>query len=140
MDPHYHPFLVIALVAVLAPLLAELPLRFRIPGVVLEIACGILVGPHVLDLVRPDGVVKVLWEVGLFLLARIEIDFNRIRGRPLNLAAGGWVVSSCSASSRRGSSRSSATTCTRPVSCRCGWPCSWPPASRRSPWNSGSKS
>jgi Kef-type K+ transport system membrane component KefB len=92
MDPHYHPFLVIALIAVLAPLASELPMRFRIPSVVLEIMCGILVGPQVLNWVRADGAVEILWGVGLcllFLLAGIEIDFTRIRGKPLKLAVGG---------------------------------------------------
>lgn len=96
MDPHYHPFLVIALIAVLAPLISELPIRFRIPSVVLEIMCGILVGPQVLNWVRADGAVEMLWRVGLcllFLLAGIEIDFTRIRGKPLQLAVGGWIFS-----------------------------------------------
>jgi len=96
MEPHYHPLLVIALIAVLAPLVSELPLGFRIPGVVLEVLCGILVGPQVLNLVRADGAVEVLSRVGLcllFLLAGIEIDFNRIRGKPLQLAVGGWGFS-----------------------------------------------
>ena len=96
MDPHYHPFLVIALIAVLAPLIGELPLRFRIPSVVLEVLCGILVGPQVLNWVRADGAVEALGKVGLcllFLLAGIEIDFTRIRGKPLQLAVGGWGLS-----------------------------------------------
>lgn len=96
MGAHYHPFLVIAAIAVLAPLVSELPVRVRIPGVVLEILCGILVGPQVLNWVRADGVIEMLWRAGLcllFLLAGIEIDFTRIRGRPLQLAVGGWIFS-----------------------------------------------
>jgi Kef-type K+ transport system membrane component KefB len=96
MELHYHPILVILLVAVLAPLFSELPLRFRIPGVVLEIAGGIIVGPQVLNLVRPDRSLDMLGLIGmcfLFLLAGMEIDFPRLRGRPLALAARGWLVS-----------------------------------------------
>jgi Kef-type K+ transport system membrane component KefB len=96
MDSHYHPLLVIALIAVLAPLVGALPIRFRIPSVVLEIMFGILVGPQVLNWVRADGVIEMLWRAGLcllFLLAGIEIDFTRIRGRPLQLAVGGWIFS-----------------------------------------------
>ncbi len=96
MDPHYHPLLVITFIAVLAPLISEIPLRFRIPSVVLEIVFGVLVGPQVLGLVRPEGAVEMLSKVGLcllFLLAGIEIDFRRLRGRPIQLAVGGWVVS-----------------------------------------------
>ena len=93
---HYHPLLVIALIAVLAPLANELPLRFRTPSVVLEIIFGILVGPQVLGWVRDDEATEVLWKIGLcslFLLAGIEIDLTRIRGRPLELAVKGWVFS-----------------------------------------------
>jgi Kef-type K+ transport system membrane component KefB len=93
---HYHPLLVIALIAVLAPLINELPLRLRIPSVVLEIICGILVGPQVLGWVQADLGIEVLWNVGLcilFLLAGIEIDISRIRGKPLQLAVGGWIFS-----------------------------------------------
>jgi Kef-type K+ transport system membrane component KefB len=94
--PHYHPLLVIALIAVLAPLVNELPLRLRVPSVVLEIVFGILVGPQVLGWVRADEAIEVLWKIGLcvlFLLAGIEIDLIRIRGKPLQLAVGGWVFS-----------------------------------------------
>jgi Kef-type K+ transport system membrane component KefB len=93
---HYHPLLVIALIAVLAPLVNELPLRFRVPSVLLEIILGILVGPQVLGWVRADGATEVLWKIGLcifFLLAGIEIDLTRIWSRPLQLAVGGWVFS-----------------------------------------------
>jgi Kef-type K+ transport system membrane component KefB len=96
MDPHSHPFLFVALVAVLAPLVNELPLRLRIPVGVLEIGLGILIGPQVLDLVRPDVAVEMLWKMGmatLFLLAGMEIDLKRVRGRPLTLAAWGWLLS-----------------------------------------------
>lgn len=96
MDPQSHPLLVIAFIAVVAPLVAELPLRVRVPGVVLEILFGILVGPQVLGWVRVDGAVETLWKIGLcllFLLAGIEIDFSKIRGRPMKLAVGGWAVS-----------------------------------------------
>ena len=68
MEPHSHPLLVIAAIAVLAPLFGELPLRFRIPGVVLEIVCGILVGPQVLGWVKAEGAVETLWKIGLCLL------------------------------------------------------------------------
>jgi len=80
MESHSHPILVIAIIAVLAPLISELPLPFRIPAVVLEIMCGILVGPQVFGWVKPDHAVDVLREIGLcllFLLAGIEIDFSR---------------------------------------------------------------
>jgi Kef-type K+ transport system membrane component KefB len=64
--------------------------------VVLEIALGIVVGPQVLGLVRAEGIVETLGRVGLcflFLMAGMEIDFPRLRGRPLRLASCGWVLS-----------------------------------------------
>jgi Kef-type K+ transport system membrane component KefB len=50
----------------------------------------------VFDLVRPNPVLDFLAQLGmtmLFLLAGMEIDFSRVRGRPINLACLGWVVS-----------------------------------------------
>ena len=47
-----HPVFWLMLAAVAAPLLAEIPLGFRLPVVVLEVLLGIVIGPHVLDLVH----------------------------------------------------------------------------------------
>ncbi|HMK29033.1 MAG TPA: cation:proton antiporter, partial [Terriglobales bacterium] len=90
------PLLITAFIAVLAPLLAELPVPLRMPIVVLEIAFGILVGPHVLKLARPTGMLAVLGYLGLvflFFLAGMEIDLRRIQGKPLSLAVKGWFFS-----------------------------------------------
>jgi Kef-type K+ transport system membrane component KefB len=96
MEAYPSELLLIALVAMLAPLLAELPSGFRIPVVVLEVFLGILIGPHVFNLANLDGMIGTLGELGLtFLLFMVglEIDFDKIRGRPLSLAAGGWFLS-----------------------------------------------
>ncbi len=45
MEAYPSELLLIAFVAMLAPLLAELPSSFRIPVVVLEVILGILIGP-----------------------------------------------------------------------------------------------
>ena len=87
---------VIAIAAVVAPVLAELLRRFRIPGVVIEIGLGILIGPAVLGLAELDTVEIGLSELGLaflMFLAGFEIDFAKIRGTPLTRAAAGWGVS-----------------------------------------------
>jgi hypothetical protein len=47
-----HPIFVVIAVAVVAPLLAEIPIGVRVPTVVLEVVLGILIGPHVLGLVQ----------------------------------------------------------------------------------------
>lgn len=88
--------LVVAAVAVLAPILADLTSRVRVPIVVAEVALGILVGPEVLDLATPDDFLEALSTFGLaflFFLAGLEIDFAEIAGRPTNLAVGGWGLS-----------------------------------------------
>jgi Kef-type K+ transport system membrane component KefB len=96
MEAYPSELLLIAFVAMLAPLLAELPRGFRLPVVVLEVILGILIGPHVFNLTSPEGMIGILGELGLtFLLFMVglEIDFDKIRGRPLSLAVGGWFLS-----------------------------------------------
>ena len=91
-----HPVFWIMAAAVLAPLLAEIPVRLKMPVVVLEVVLGILIGPHVLNLVQFDGFVVTMFAIGMaatLLMAGMELDFAEIRGRPLMLAAGGWIAS-----------------------------------------------
>jgi Kef-type K+ transport system membrane component KefB len=87
---------IIAAAAVLAPLLAELLRRWRIPSVLFELLLGIIIGPAVLGWVEVDEFIKGLSEFGLailFFMAGYEIDFQRLKGAPLNRGIGGWVVS-----------------------------------------------
>lgn len=89
-------FLIITFVAMLAPLLAEIPKSFRLPIIAVEIILGIIIGPHILGLSKPIGIVAILGDLGLtFLLFMVglEIDFDKIRGRPLSLAISGWFLS-----------------------------------------------
>ena len=86
----------IGLVAVISPLLAELTGRLGVPGVVFEIALGIVIGPAVLGVAHPGGIVTALEAMGLsylMFLAGLELDLPRIRGRSLRLAATGWMIS-----------------------------------------------
>ena len=53
-----HPIFWILVAAVLAPLLAEIPLGFKVPVVVLEVVLGIVIGPHVLGLARAEGILQ----------------------------------------------------------------------------------
>ena len=94
-DIHTASLLVVIAVAVLAPLLAEVPIGLRVPTVVLEIVLGCAVGPHGLNLVEPSGLVGSLAELGLtmlFFMAGLELDLKAIRGRPTRLAVAGWVA------------------------------------------------
>jgi Kef-type K+ transport system membrane component KefB len=99
MEPaefHTHALLIVLLVASVAPLFNELPIRLRLPLVVLELALGVLVGPHGFNLVAPAGSLKMLSALGLsflFFLAGMDLDFARLRGRPLVLGLRGWLLS-----------------------------------------------
>jgi len=97
LDLNNHPVLVVMAIGVIAPLLAEIPKGFRLPTVVLEMVLGIVVGPHVLGLVRVGGLLG--WMGGtlglgaLFFMAGMELDLDRVRGHPIVLAACGWLLS-----------------------------------------------
>ena len=91
-----HPVFWIMLAAVVAPMLAQVPIGIRVPVVVIEVLVGILIGPHVLDLVRFEGFIEAMFTLGMaatLFMAGMELDFRRIRGHPLKLALGGWIVS-----------------------------------------------
>ena len=90
-------FLVIVAISALAGTATAIAgKRAFIPVIVLEIILGILVGPQVLGLAHEDSFIEFFAELGLgmlFFFAGYEIDFKRIRGRPLKLAAVGWAMS-----------------------------------------------
>ena len=86
----------IAIAAVLAPVLSELTGAIAIPEIVIQIGLGILIGPYVLDIAHVSGVVTGLSDLGLtflIFLAGYELDLQKIRGRPLELALAGWGIS-----------------------------------------------
>src|SRR5436309_10788168 len=86
---------VIAAVALIAPLAVGFT-GVRLPAIVVEILLGLLVGPQVLGWASNDEPVQVLSLIGLaflLLLAGLEIDFERLRGRLLRLTGLGYVVS-----------------------------------------------
>jgi Kef-type K+ transport system membrane component KefB len=86
----------VAAIAFAAPLLLGLAPGLRLPAVVLEIVAGIVVGPSVLDWVDVDEPIEVMSLVGLaflLLLAGLEVDVDRFRGRLLRLSAAAFAVS-----------------------------------------------
>lgn len=86
----------IALAAVVAPVLAELSGPLAIPGVVIEIVLGILIGPKVLGWTSPTGLVLDFSNFGLALLmflAGAELDLPLLRGRPIKRASLSWACS-----------------------------------------------
>jgi len=77
---------VLAVAAAVPLILATAP-RVPVPGPVLEIAAGIVLGPAVLDLVKPDQAVRLLSTIGLaflLFLAGLEIDVRRFPGTSLD--------------------------------------------------------
>jgi Kef-type K+ transport system membrane component KefB len=87
---------VVAAAAFAAPLLGELVPGLRLPNVVLELGLGILVGPSVLGWAHADEPVQVLALVGLsflLLIAGLEVDYERFRGRLLRVTAAGFAAS-----------------------------------------------
>jgi Kef-type K+ transport system membrane component KefB len=89
--------LVIVIAAAFAGLfvLAVAP-RLTIPVVVVELVLGIIIGPQGFDIARVDPTTSLLGNLGLgmlFFFAGYEIDFDRIKGRPLELAGVGWALS-----------------------------------------------
>jgi len=89
-------FVIVVIAAVAAITVAVVPRRFAPPVVVVELLLGIVVGPEVLDLASVDNFIEFFSELGLgmlFFFAGYEIDFERIRGRPLELGAMGWLLS-----------------------------------------------
>ena len=96
MDLSFTSVLVVAAIAFLAPLVLGVLPRAPLPAVALELVGGILVGPSVLGWAHVDAPVRTLSLLGLaflLLLAGLEIDFDRLRGRLLEVAGLGFVVS-----------------------------------------------
>jgi len=89
-----HLIAVAMVMAVAAAIPALLP-RLPIPGVVLEITLGAIIGPQVLGIVHPAATLDFLANFGLgmlFLMAGFELDPLVLRGRPLRNAFIGWGI------------------------------------------------
>ncbi len=88
--------MLIALAAVIAPILSELTGKLAIPEIVFQIGLGMVLGPYVLDIAHVSNVVTGLSDLGLtylIFLAGYELDLQRIRGAPLRLGTIGWLLS-----------------------------------------------
>jgi Kef-type K+ transport system membrane component KefB len=89
-------FAIVMIAAIAAITVVVLPRAVAPPVVVLELMMGILIGPHVLGLAHSSDFIEFFSNLGLgmlFFFAGYEIDFERIRGRPMKLGAWGWVIS-----------------------------------------------
>ena len=89
-------FAIVVVAAVAAVTVAAVPKRFAPPVVVLELILGIVIGPEILDLAHSSEFVEFFSNLGLgmlFFFAGYEIDFERIKGRPMKLGGLGWLLS-----------------------------------------------
>jgi Kef-type K+ transport system membrane component KefB len=92
----FNSVLIIAVIAVLAPVLLGLLPGLPVPGAVIEVIAGVVVGPSVLGWVRIDAPVQVLSDLGLgmlLFLAGLEIDVERLRGPLIRLAGSAFAIS-----------------------------------------------
>jgi len=86
----FNSLLIIAGISVAVPVVLALLPRLPVPGAVLMVVAGIVVGPSVLGWARVDAPVQVLSILGLgmlLFLAGLEIDVERLRS-PLTRLAG----------------------------------------------------
>lgn len=90
-------FFLIIVVAVVAGVIATvIPKKFAPPVIVIELILGVIIGPQVLGWVEMDSFIEFFRNLGLgmlFFFAGYEIDFDRIKGRPLKLGVLAWLLS-----------------------------------------------
>lgn len=87
---------IVAAASVAALVSTGLGARLVVPVVALEVVLGILIGPQVGDIAHLNPTSQFFGNLGLgmlFFFAGYEINFERIRGRPLKLAGAGWLIS-----------------------------------------------
>ena len=96
MEKELFNFFFVVTAAALAPIIVDLITRVKIPVVVIEIALGVIIGPQVLGWAEASLITEAFSQFGLaflFFLAGFEIDFDKIKGKPLKLAGSSWVTS-----------------------------------------------
>jgi Kef-type K+ transport system membrane component KefB len=92
----YTSFVIVAVIAFLAPLIRAMAPQILVPAIVLELVAGIIVGPHGLGLAESTGPVNVFSTVGLaclLFLAGREIQVERLRGALLTTSVAGFAIS-----------------------------------------------
>ena len=89
-------FAIVVVAAIAAITVATVPKKLAPPVVVLELMLGIVIGPEILDFAHNDEFVEFFSNLGLgmlFFFAGYEIDFDRIKGKPMALGGWGWLFS-----------------------------------------------
>ncbi len=95
-DLSFTSLAIVAAAGFVAPLALGLVPGLRLPSVVLEIVLGIVIGPSVLGWAEVDEPVRVLSLIGLsflLLIAGLEVDYARLRGRLLEVTGLAFLLS-----------------------------------------------
>ncbi|WP_196141007.1 cation:proton antiporter [Aliikangiella sp. G2MR2-5] len=88
----------IAAILIIARIFGEIAANFNIPSVIGELCAGILLGPTFLGLIEPDGMIRVLAEIGIILLLfQIGLETNlqnlvNTGNKSIIVATGGFVL------------------------------------------------
>jgi Kef-type K+ transport system membrane component KefB len=96
MNLSFDSLAIVAATGFLAPLALGFVPKLRLPNVVLEIVLGILIGPSVLGWAKADEPVQIMSLIGLsflLLIAGLEVDYDRLRGRLLEVTGLGFALS-----------------------------------------------
>ena len=96
MEISFTSLAIVAAAGFVAPLAIGFVPKLRLPNVVLEIVLGILIGPSVLGWAKADEPVQIMSLIGLsflLLIAGLEVDYERLRGRLLEVTGLGFVLS-----------------------------------------------
>jgi Kef-type K+ transport system membrane component KefB len=96
MEISFTSLAIVAAAGFAAPLVLGLVPGLRLPSVVLEIVLGIVIGPSVLGWAKADEPVTIMSLIGLsflLLIAGLEVDYDRLRGRLLEVTGLGFLLS-----------------------------------------------
>ncbi|TMK71373.1 MAG: cation:proton antiporter [Actinobacteria bacterium] len=92
----YTSFVIVAVIAFLAPLIRAMAPQILVPAIVLELVGGIIVGPHGIEIASSTPPVEVFSTVGLaclLFLAGREIQVDKLRGPLLTTSVAGFAIS-----------------------------------------------
>ena len=93
---HYTSLIGVAAAMALAAAIPAFFPRLLVPGVVLELAFGVVLGPQVMHVLVGGPIAHLLYVLGLsmlFLIAGYEVNPSILRGHPIKDALLGWVMS-----------------------------------------------
>jgi Kef-type K+ transport system membrane component KefB len=88
----------IAIILISARLLGEIAAQLNVPSVIGELVAGILLGPTLFGLIDPDGLIRILAEIGIILLLfqiGLETDIGDMLDagvKSVIVAVGGFVL------------------------------------------------